>query len=132
MLKERDRLIYFFMIIVVMLMGLSTRYFSKNLPRWIILYAGDTLWALMIFLIIGFLFKKFSSIKVALFAAIFSVSIEMSQLYSAPWIDGLRKTKIGGLILGYGFLWSDILCYILGIAIGVCLEKLYYKNRSQS
>ncbi|MCG8538340.1 MAG: DUF2809 domain-containing protein [Clostridia bacterium] len=31
--------------------------------------------------------------------------------------------KIGGLILGFGFLWSDIVCYAIGILIGLLAEK---------
>ena len=40
-------------------------------------------------------------------------------LYHAPWIDNLRQTTLGGLVLGFGFLWSDIFCYTIGIIIGV-------------
>jgi VanZ family protein len=67
-------------------------------------------------------FKKKTSINIAVIGAVISISIEISQLYHSPWIDVIRKTTIGGLVLGYGFLWSDIVCYIVGIAIGVILE----------
>jgi hypothetical protein len=45
-------------------------------------------------------------------------------LYHANWIDTIRKTTLGGLILGYGFLWSDLLAYAIGIAAGVIIEFL--------
>ncbi|MDO4536447.1 MAG: DUF2809 domain-containing protein, partial [Clostridium perfringens] len=47
-----------------------------------------------------------------------------SQIYHAPWIDSIRNTTLGGLVLGFGFLWSDILCYTIGIAIGVALDVI--------
>lgn len=128
MVKERNRAVYLCITIIVIILGLSTRYFTRTLPKWMILYAGDTLWALMIFLILGFVFKKLASIKIALLATVFAFLIELTQLYSSPWIDGIRRTKIGGLILGYGFLWSDILCYCLGISIGFCLDIMFLRQ----
>jgi hypothetical protein len=56
----------------------------------------------------------------------FSYVIEFSQLYQSDWINTLRDTTLGGLILGYGFLWSDLLCYAAGIFIGACLEKYFF------
>ena len=52
----------------------------------------------------------------------FSVAIELSQLYHAHWIDSIRHTTLGGLILGFGFLWSDLACYAVGVGIGVIVE----------
>jgi Protein of unknown function (DUF2809) len=40
----------------------------------------------------------------------------------APWIDSIRQTILGGLILGFGFLWSDFACYAVGVALGVMIE----------
>lgn len=132
MIYERKRARYYIYIVAVIILGLSSRYFSNVLPKWLSLYAGDVLWGLMIFFITGFIFKEKSSINIAAFAAIFSISIEISQLYHRPWIDRIRKTAIGGLVLGYGFLWSDIVCYIVGIAIGVVLEILLNRLKNKS
>jgi Protein of unknown function (DUF2809) len=54
---------------------------------------------------------------------LFSVVIEISQLYHAPWIDSIRQTTLGGLILGYDFVASDLTCYALGIGLGVLFES---------
>ncbi len=40
----------------------------------------------------------------------------------APWIDGIRNTTLGGLVLGFGFLLSDLVCYLVGIAAGAFAE----------
>ena len=53
-----------------------------------------------------------------------SVGVELSQLYHAPWIDSIRETTLGGLILGFGFLWSDTACYTVGVGLGVLLERI--------
>jgi hypothetical protein len=43
--------------------------------------------------------------------------------------------KLGGLLLGYGFLWSDLICYGAGISAGFllesCLRDNYYQHSVQ-
>lgn len=78
--------------------------------------------ALMVYLGLGFLFSKSKIRYVAVGAIIFSYGIELSQLYQGQWINAIRGTTLGGLILGYGFLFSDLICYTLGIVIGVIFE----------
>ena len=124
LLPKRNAITYFFMIITVMMLGLSTRRFSIYFPDWINLYIGDVLWGLMIFFIVGLLFRTKDTRWVTTGALIFSFSIEFSQLYHSQWIDSLRKTRMGGLVLGYGFLWSDLVSYTIGIGVGVLIERL--------
>ena len=121
---KRNRFIYSVLVIVVILLGLGSRAASDLLPRWVHLYLGDVLWSLMIFLIMGLLFNKRSTYWIATVAISYSFLTEISQLYQAPWINMLRRTTIGGLLLGFGFLWSDLLAYIMGVAIGVLFEKV--------
>lgn len=83
---------------------------------------GDALWALMVYFIFGFIFNKKSVLVIALLSIGFSFGIEISQLYHAAWIDAIRATPIGGLVLGFGFLWSDLLCYTVGVSVGVGIE----------
>jgi hypothetical protein len=78
----------------------------------------------MVFLLIGFVFPAFSTLKVATMALIFSFSIELSQLYHAPWIDELRQYRLVALVIGHGFLWTDWLCYSVGVMIGVVGERV--------
>jgi hypothetical protein len=123
---RRNRLFYLLTIIVVIVLGLGSRKFSYFFPGWVSLYLGDILWGLMVFLLSGFVFARKSGFFVSAAAGIFSISIEVSQLYHSVWIDTIRDTRIGGLVLGYGFLWSDIFSYIIGILLGFMAEKVIY------
>ena len=123
---KRSRLLYLILIIIVMILGILSRKIG-NLPEIISLYSGDILWALMVFLIISFIFNKKSTIFTISWAIIFSYSIEISQLYHAPWIDAIRNTTLGSLILGFGFLWSDLVCYTIGILIGIVIDIIINK-----
>ncbi|WP_330656044.1 ribosomal maturation YjgA family protein [Alkaliphilus flagellatus] len=75
------------------------------------------------FFIFGFLFNRRNTFWITIISLLFFFSIEVSQLYQSQWINTIRNTTIGRLILGYGFLWSDLLAYTVGIAIGVLIEK---------
>ena len=113
-----------------MALGLLSRRYSELLPGFIVQYVGDTLWALAAFLGIGLLLPRWSTLNVAALALLFSYAIEVSQLYQVPWINQIRHTLLGGLILGYGFLWSDLICYTVGIVGGAAAELAWvYRPR---
>ena len=125
MTYRRNRLLYFFWMITVMLLGLGSRNIANILPVLLNIYLGDSLWALMIFIGIGFIFREAQLNIVALIGLSFCYLIEFSQLYQAHWINEIRRTTLGGLVLGYGFLWSDLLAYSIGIGVGVVIEILW-------
>jgi len=125
----RNRLIYIFIIFIVIILGLSSRAYPHLLPHFLATYAGDTLWALMAFLLIGLMFPLISTVKVVAIALLFSFFIELSQLYHAPWIDELRQYRVIALVIGRGFLWSDLVCYSIGVAIGAVGELLWTQYR---
>lgn len=126
---KRSRVLYCIFIVITMILGLLSRKISY-LPYVIKAYSGDVLWALMIFFIVAFIFNEKKSVIVSIIALGFSYAIEFSQLYHSQWIDSIRSTILGGLILGFGFLWSDILCYTIGVLSGICIEKLIIKKSS--
>ena len=112
--------------VAVVILGLCSRRYARLLPDFVAAYAGDTLWALTAFLGIGILFPRWTTLRAGVAALLFAFAIEGSQLYHSAWLDQIRHTRVGGLILGYGFLWSDLLCYSVGIGIGCVLERLRY------
>ena len=116
--------VYTFLTLTTMAAGLLSRSEAVHLPQFLSDYAGDTLWALMVFWLIC-IAAPHSSIKFRILAAIaFAFSIEFLQLYHAPWIDAIRSNKLGGLVLGFGFKSSDLLCYSVGIAFGALVDFL--------
>ncbi|MBK5488144.1 DUF2809 domain-containing protein [Bacillus sp. TH17] len=125
---KRNRLLYVMFTIVVIILGLSSRKFAFALPDLLNGYLGDVLWALMIFTGFGFLFPKIETRKLAFISLIFCYGIEISQLYHAEWIDSIRATTLGGLVLGYGFLWSDLVAYTIGVGVGMLGEFMLRKK----
>ncbi|MCU0712549.1 MAG: DUF2809 domain-containing protein [Pirellula sp.] len=105
-----------------MFAGLASRKYREQLPTYLAEYAGDTLWALMLFLLVSTLLGGGQILTRAAISLALAFLVEISQLYQAPWIDSIRQTKLGGLVLGFGFLWTDLVCYLIGIAFGTVFE----------
>jgi len=126
--NKKNRIIYLLLVAITIVSGLASRQYANNFPQWVQSYLGDTLWALMVFLLVGYLFHTKSTRWVAIAALAFSYFIEISQLYHAPWIDTLRANWLGGLVLGFGFLWSDLVCYTVGVGFGVVIERIFMKK----
>lgn len=123
---HKTRITYFSLIIITIMAGLLSRHI-KGVP----LFIGDILWGLMVYFITRFIFIN-KTIKWDIVASLlFSYGVEFSQLYQAPWISRIRHTTIGGLVLGETFLWSDMLCYTVGIGIGVGVDRLIKKKNLQ-
>ncbi|HEX8425262.1 DUF2809 domain-containing protein [Hymenobacter sp.] len=124
----RLRTTYGLLICLTLLLGLASRKFAVALPTVVAAYAGDTLWALLGFWLLGFCCPRCTSGRVAAGALLFAFTIEVSQLYHAPWLEALRHTILGSL--GHGFLWSDLLCYSVGVGSGLVAELFWLRRRT--
>ena len=105
-----------------LLLGLSIRADLVPLPTLLTIYAPDVLWAMLVFALFVLIAPRQPLPVVALAALGFALFMECSQLYQAEWINTIRATRPGGLLLGYGFLWSDVVCYGVGIWLSICID----------
>lgn len=105
-----------------MAIGLASRKYREQLPAFLAEYAGDTLWALMVFLLVSTLLAGRPILVRAAISLGLAFLVEVSQLYHSPWIDAIRQTTLGGLVLGFSFLWTDLVCYSVGVMIGAIAE----------
>jgi hypothetical protein len=123
----RLRFTYLLIIIATIAIGLATRKLPHLFPSFIAEYGGDTLWALLFFLIARIILIKKTIWVSAVITYSFCVLIECSQLYQGEWIVRLRQTFAGQMILGQGFLWSDFLCYATGVLMGCVIAYFIEK-----
>jgi len=120
---RRSRLKLFILLLVVVILGLLSRSsYATGMPEFIQLYSGDTLWALALYILFAFVAPEVASKELLLVSLLVAFGIEFSQLYQADWINSLRSIKLVGLILGFGFKWSDFLCYTVGILLGFIVD----------
>lgn len=108
--------------LLVISLGLMSRRHAPALPAFVGSYLGDVLWALMVFLGLGCLWPRARTLSLGLATLLFCYLVEFSQLYQAPWINAVRQTTPGALVLGRGFLWSDLVCYGVGTLFGMAWD----------
>ncbi|WNG34446.1 DUF2809 domain-containing protein [Archangium violaceum] len=121
---SRSRALLVTCVLLTLVLGLGSRsaVARQVLPRFLTDYAGDTLWATLVYLGLLLLWPRLSVRRAAASALGFSVLIELSQLFHPPWLDALRAHPLVALVLGRGFLVSDLFCYAVGVALGVALD----------
>jgi hypothetical protein len=120
----RSSLIYFIICVIAGVAGIASRNYPDYIPEPISKYLGDTLWAFAMFFLLSILFPGRSALMRAIITLTIAVIVEITQLYHAPWIDAIRETSVGGLVLGFGFHWGDFICYIIGAVLAAALETL--------
>ena len=130
------RIIYLLLFVFCTWLAISTRTHSNWFPAIVVKYGGDTIWAGMFLFFLRIFFSRMPLWKLALICFALGVATETLQLYHAPWIEAIRQTRIGGLMLGFGFLWSDIVCYAVGIVIAyimiILIENLVNEKIRQT
>ncbi|MES2569672.1 MAG: DUF2809 domain-containing protein [Verrucomicrobiota bacterium] len=116
--KPRSRLLLAAGALLVICLGLAIRSRYLGVPRFPSKYGGDALWALMIVIFTAFVFPRLRMGRVALISLAICCAVEFSQIYHAPWIDAIRRSRPGALILGSVFSWWDMVAYAAGVAVG--------------
>lgn len=118
------RTVYLLAIVITILLGLASRKWGSLLPSFVAQNAGDMLWATMVYFGFRFLLVRKSTLVAISFSFLFSFGIEFSQLYQQDWINQIRETTLGALILGRGFLIEDLIRYTVGIILATVLDKV--------
>ncbi|MFM9277141.1 ribosomal maturation YjgA family protein [Paenibacillus jiagnxiensis] len=118
----KQRLIYATATLLTMLLGLASRAFAEELPDFIARHAGDALWSAMIYFGFRVLFVQQRLVFTMLLSLMFCYAIEFSQLVQTDWLNRLRSTVLGALVLGHGFLVIDLLRYTIGIGMAAALD----------
>lgn len=113
---------------MVIALGLASRRYGNALPVVIARYAGDTLWATAAYLALSVVWRGARVRSLAAAAALISLAVELSQLARPPWLQRVRRWPGATLLLGYGFLASDLVCYAVGVVLGVALDLIVWRR----
>jgi hypothetical protein len=119
----RSRLVNATLLLLTVALGWASRRFSPALPDFVARYAGDALWAAMVFWLAAVACPRGRTRSLAAGALVTATVVELSQLVHAPWLDAARATRLGALALGQGFLWSDLACYAAGVCAAALLDR---------
>ncbi len=87
-------------------------------------WSGDTCWAIAAWFLFRVIFPRVAALEIAVLATGLCIIVETSQLLDAQWIRSLREYPVIRLLIGQGFMWSDLLLYAVGIGIAWVLDRL--------
>jgi hypothetical protein len=113
----RHRLLFAINILAIVPLGYIIR-FGHILPEWIGDAGGGIAYELFWIFLLLLLQPKANIRSIAIAVCLATCAIEFLQLYQPPWLQAIRATLPGRLILGTTFSWSDFPPYFTGSAIG--------------
>lgn len=96
--------------------GLAIRFRATFLPIAVRDIMGDALWAFLVASLVSAVVPQWAMRYRARIALAVAYAVEFSQMLHAPWLDDLRATTPGHLVLGQGFDPRDLAAYLLGVA----------------
>jgi hypothetical protein len=126
-LQKRNRLWLLPVVAVVIALGLASR--RPGLPAFVQAYAGDVLWGVLFFVLYAVVWPGKGALALAVWAIGTTELIELGELYQGPWALRLRATRVGGLLLGHAFSWSDVLCVFLGGGLAALVDARLFTSR---
>lgn len=86
-------------------------------------YGGDFLVVILLYCFVKSFFYA-PPFKTAIWVLLFAYTIEVLQYFHLTHLLGLQHSRAAAMLLGNSFSWMDILCYTLGIALVMIIEKL--------
>jgi hypothetical protein len=119
----RRRLRYAALVGATVAVGLAVHRLNLGLHPLVRDVTGDALWAMMIFFGLGVVQPVMGWRTRLGLAVVICFGVELSQLYHRPWLDAVRATTPGHLVLGSGFDPRDFLSYLLGVITAAGLDQ---------
>ena len=104
--------------------GLTSRRWP--LPGVLAEHLGDALYAMAACWAFALLRPRWGARRYAVAGFSASGLVELSQLWHPAWLDAIRRTRAGALLLGWGFQWTDMVAYALGALAAFALSRVAY------
>lgn len=127
---NRTRAIAMLIIACVIPAGLIARSYradadTATMVGFVATYLGDTLWPIMFYFIGRCVFAKANALTLVTATLAITLTLEFGQLWQPPALQWLRQQPIIGFLLGNHFIWSDVVCCLVGIAAAWCADMLF-------
>lgn len=119
----RIRIRYLLDLAAIIALGLLSRRVA-----WLPNCMGDMFWAMMVFCFVRLLFVRWRMCWVAAVALAIAFAVEFSQLIRLEWLCRFRNTFVGHMLLGQGFMWQDLVAYIVGVGLLYLYEYKLFGN----
>jgi hypothetical protein len=96
---KRSAIIYLGLIGLAAWLALYARHYALTHPSSPFDFVGDALWALVVFSAAGLFFPTISTWHATAWAFLIPSLFELGELYQLPWLEPLRGTSLGLVVL---------------------------------
>lgn len=125
------RRIVLYCAIALIPIGIASKFYQGPLKEWINDYFGDIIYEAFWIMIGVLIWPRASLAKIAAVVFIATCLIEVLQLWQPPFLQVMRASFIGKLLLGTTFVWWDFPHYLAGCMLTWAgLQYLKTKLRS--
>ncbi|KKD38246.1 MAG: DUF2809 domain-containing protein [Limnoraphis robusta] len=112
------RWIVFGILIALIPIGLVSKFYQGPLQFWVNNSFSSIFYELFWIFLVVFIQPRLSPGWVAFWVFIVTAVLEFMQLWKPPFLQAIRATLMGRLLLGTTFVWGDFLYYVLGCVVG--------------
>lgn len=114
----RYRLALLISMIVIIPIGYSGRFYLSPELEWLRNWIGNLAYECFWVLFVMFLLPQIPPFRAAVAVCLASFAVEFLQLWQPPWLQALRATLFGKLVLGNSFYRADFPQYVVGSLLG--------------
>ena len=123
------RLVLFFLLAALAVVGYWLRFYAPIDPEWRD-RSGGAAYVFFWILVYAFIRPAAPALPVALTVLFITCCLEFLQLWHPAWLEAIRRTWPGRLVLGTTFEWSDFPPYFAGAAIGFLFMRLFASSQN--
>lgn len=117
-MMNRYRLIIILLLIIIIPLGILTKFYSGSAEDWVNNSLGGLLYEIFWCLVVAFIFLQIKPIKIAIWVFIITCLLEILQLWHPSFLELVRNNFIGRIIIGNSFNWMDFPYYFIGSLLG--------------
>lgn len=110
---------HFFGLLLLVPIGLSTKWYTGPLESWVRNSAGGILYEIFWIWLIGIFWPKGRPWIAGVVVFTVTTAVEFLQLWHHSFLENIRATFIGRTLLGTSFTWTDLPYYAIGTVLGV-------------
>lgn len=113
-----DRLAWLMSIVVIVPLGLMIKFYRGPGQEWLNNSFGGVPYEIFWILLVLLIWPQVSAVWASVGVCIATCLLEVLQLWQPPFLQAIRATLIGRLVLGNTFQWSDFPYYFMGSFLG--------------
>lgn len=111
---KKYRLILFYLLVFLIPFGIFTKYYQGLFQEWINNSLGGIIYIMAWTALILLIQPRYHPKNVAFWVFIVNVFLEILQLWHPPFLEAIRATFLGRMLLGTTFVFSDFIYYGIG------------------